>query len=103
MLSVPFPAENLSSLLSQPVTTLLAYAKSPIASHLLDLVLTHSAVHPKYRRKLILAFLGKYRDLAEDRMGSRVADTIWDVADGFLKVCASIHPLFHSIVIESYN
>jgi nucleolar protein 9 len=79
-------ADVLSSLLSQNVATLLNFAKSPIASHLLDLVLTHPAVPPKYRRQLITAFLGRYKDLAEDRMGSRVADTIWDVCDGFMRV-----------------
>jgi hypothetical protein len=33
----------------------------------------------------MLSFQGRYRQLAEDRLGSRVAETIWDTADGFMK------------------
>lgn len=73
------------SLLAQPKETLLAYASSPIASHLLDKVLTSPAVPAKYRRKLLLAFVGEYHTLASDRLGSRVADTLWAAADGFMK------------------
>ena len=75
------------SILAQDVALLLEYASSPVASHLLDAALSSHAVSPKYRRKLLSAFLGHYRVLAEDRMGSRVADTCWAKADGFMKVC----------------
>lgn len=75
------------SVLSQNISLLLEYASSPIASHFLDSILTSPAVSPKYRRKLLSAFLGHYKTLAEDRLGSRVADTIWAKADGFMKVC----------------
>jgi len=71
------------------VSVLLEYASSPIASHLLDAVLTSETVSPKHRRRLVAAFLGHYKTMAEDRMGSRVADTIWAKADGFMKVCLS--------------
>ena len=74
------------SLLAQDVSVLLEFASSPVASHLLDACLTSHAVPHKHRRKLLLAFMGHYRELAEDRMGSRVADTIWARADGFMKV-----------------
>lgn len=30
--------------------------------------------------------MGRYKDLAEDRMGSRVCDTVWKVGDGYIKV-----------------
>jgi nucleolar protein 9 len=78
-----------NSLLAQPAETLLEYASSTIASHFLDCVLTSEAVPPKHRRRLISAFLGHYRELAQDRMGSRVADTIWAKADGFMKVSST--------------
>lgn len=73
------------SVLAQDVSLLLEYASSPIASHMLDAILTSPAVSPKYRRKLLMAFMGHYKELAEDRLGSRVADTIWAKADGFMK------------------
>lgn len=85
---------TLDSLLSQSADTLLAYASSPIASHLLDRVLTAPAVQAKYRRKLMLALMGQYEVLAQDRLGSRVADTVWATADGFMreKIAKSLIP-----------
>lgn len=80
------PCADIASLLAQPVTTLLAYAHSPISSHLLDAVLVSPGVAPKYRRRLLMAFMDHYKELVEDRMGSRVGDTIWDRADGFMRV-----------------
>ncbi|WOO85269.1 Nucleolar protein 9 [Vanrija pseudolonga] len=94
---VALPTGNipvLDSLFAQPTDTLLAYAKSPIASHLLDKVLTSPAVPAKYRRKLYLGFVGRYAELADDRLGSRVADTVWDTADGYMreKIARSLIP-----------
>jgi hypothetical protein len=62
-------------------------AYSPISSHILDAALTNPNVEFKWRRKLLMAFMGHYLELAQDKLGSRVADTIWDkAADGFTKV-----------------
>ncbi|GMK58968.1 hypothetical protein CspeluHIS016_0604100 [Cutaneotrichosporon spelunceum] len=84
---------TLDSLLSQPPATLLGYASSPVASHLLDRVFT-AAVPAKYRRRLMLSFMGQYEVLAQDRLGSRVADTVWAAADGFMreKIARSLIP-----------
>ncbi|WVR05940.1 hypothetical protein IAU60_002966 [Kwoniella sp. DSM 27419] len=75
----------LESLTAQPVQTLLTYAKSPIASRLFDSVFTNAAVQPKYRRKVMMGFMESWKQLAEDKLGSRVLDTIWDRADGYMK------------------
>lgn len=85
---------TLDSLLSQSSDTLLSYAASPIASRLLDKVLTAPAVQAKYRRRLMLSFMGQYEVLAQDRLGSRVADTVWATADGFMreKIAKSLIP-----------
>ena len=68
-------------------------ATSPISSHILDAALTNATVEFKWRRKLLMAFMGHYLELASDKLGSRVADTIWDrAADGFTKVrIADLH------------
>lgn len=89
----------LDSLFAQSPDTLLAYASSPVASHLLDKVLTAPAVPAKYRRKLYLAFMDRYERLADDRLGSRVADTVWATADGFMreKIARSLIP--HATVL----
>jgi nucleolar protein 9 len=71
----------------------MGYATSPISSRFLDAVLTQAAVPSKYKRMLMNGFMGRYKFLVEDRMGSRVGDTIWDHADGFMKVCSSPAPL----------
>lgn len=67
------------------------YAKNPISSRFLDTVLTQSAVSSKWKRKLMMVFMGRYKELVEDRTGSRVGDTIWDHADGFMKVRDPLH------------
>jgi nucleolar protein 9 len=77
----------LGSLLGQKVDDLIAMAHHAITSHVLDAFLTSSQVATKWKRKLLLAFDGRYLDLVCDKFGSRVGDTIWDhAADGFMKV-----------------
>ncbi|KAJ9125324.1 hypothetical protein QFC22_000281 [Naganishia vaughanmartiniae] len=76
----------LDSLSSLSAEELLAMAFSPISSHILDAALTSPGVEFKWRRKLLIAFMGHYLELAQDKLGSRVADTIWDrAADGFTR------------------
>lgn len=60
--------------------------KHPVASHVIDAALESPTVSPKDRRKLLLRFSGHYHELADDRLGSRVADKCWATADVFLKV-----------------
>nr|ODO02798.1 hypothetical protein L204_01539 [Cryptococcus depauperatus CBS 7855] len=74
-----------NSLTSLPTETLLAYAKSPIASRFLDRVFIESTVPLKYRKKLMLVFMKSYKELVQDKLGSRVVDTIWEKADGYMK------------------
>ncbi|WRT64203.1 uncharacterized protein IL334_001132 [Kwoniella shivajii] len=75
----------IESLIAQPLPTLITYAKSPISSHLYDKVFTSPSVAPKYRRKVLMLFMTHFKELVEDRIGSRVVDTIWDKADGYMK------------------
>jgi nucleolar protein 9 len=85
LVKLPSTNEVLDSLLAQEVSTLLEYAKHSIASHFLDAALTSPSVLLRYRRQLISTFLGHYAELAQDRVGSRVADTIWAAADGYMR------------------
>lgn len=73
-------------MLSLPIDSIIAYAKSPIASHLLDKVFLERSVPPKYKKKMMMMFMKSYKELVEDRLGSRVMDTIWEQADGYMKV-----------------
>nr|XP_018267234.1 uncharacterized protein I303_01219 [Kwoniella dejecticola CBS 10117]OBR89392.1 hypothetical protein I303_01219 [Kwoniella dejecticola CBS 10117] len=89
----------LDSLTAQRVNTLLTYAKSPISSHFLDKVFTDPAVQPKYCRKVMLLLMDSWKELVEDRIGSRVMDTVWDKADGYMKekIARSLIP--HIVVL----
>ncbi|WVQ62132.1 uncharacterized protein L199_000270 [Kwoniella botswanensis] len=89
----------LESLIAQPLPTLLTYAKSPISSHLFDKVFTNSAVPPKYRRKVMMLFMESWRELVEDRIGSRVVDTVWDKADGYMKEKIARTLISHIVVL----
>ena len=80
----------MNSLFAQDSNTLMDYATNPISSRFLDAVLTQQAVPGKFKRTLMNKFMGRYKFLVEDRMGSRVGDTIWDRADGFMKVSLSV-------------
>ena len=90
------------SLLSQHPSTLLAYAQNSVASHFLDAALTATSVPLKYRRKVITSFLGLLSQLAQDRLGSRVADTIWAGADGYMKVSLLSSLLTQNCIITAY-
>lgn len=67
------------------MATVTTYAKSPIASHLLDVVLTGTNVPTKFRRRLINTLIPQMRELLDDKIGSRVAERVWEAADGYTK------------------
>ena len=81
--------DRFHSLVAQDVETLMGYASHPISSRLLDTIIQSPAVSPKDRRKVIMAFLERFKDLAQDKSGSWVAQAIWDKADGYMKVSAN--------------
>nr|XP_019015013.1 uncharacterized protein I206_01101 [Kwoniella pini CBS 10737]OCF53794.1 hypothetical protein I206_01101 [Kwoniella pini CBS 10737] len=89
----------IDSLTAQPVDTLLTYAKSPISSHLLDKVFNDPAVQPKYRRKVMMILMNDWKEIIEDRIGSRVMDVVWDKADGYMKEKIARTLIPHIIVL----
>jgi len=72
-------------LIDQPTETLLSYSTNPIASRLLDIVLTHPSIPTKFRRRLISTLTPHLEDLLSDKIGSRVAERVWESADGYTK------------------
>jgi nucleolar protein 9 len=75
----------MNSLIDQPTETLITYSTNPIASRLLDIVLTHPSIPTKYRRRLISTLTPHLEDLLADKIGSRVAERVWESADGYTK------------------
>ena len=79
----------------QPVEELLAWAQHKTSSHVLDVVFESPTVTRKSKRALIMAFIGHYHVLVDDKFGSRVGDRCWDNADPYLKVRRLVVLLFH--------
>lgn len=89
----------MSSLVDQPLKTITAYAKSPMASHLLDVVLTAETVPMKYRRRLINILIPQMKELLDDKIGSRVAEKVWESSDGYTKEKIARTLLPHAMAI----
>lgn len=76
------------SFLAMPIARLLVLASDPVASRAIDAFLDeeNKAIPYKDRRNFLRNLIGHYQTLADDRIGSRVAERCWAVADPFLKV-----------------
>lgn len=74
-----------NSLLSLPLPTLLSHCFSPTSSHLIDAFLLSPTTLVTSRRTFLLSLLGSYHTLADNRVGSRVAERCFETADVYLK------------------
>jgi len=81
----PHNAMIIDSLTSLPVTELINLSRNSISSRVLDEFLDSKTVPQKAKRKFLLSLIGHYHELADDRIGSRVADRCWASADPYLK------------------
>lgn len=68
-----------------PFDSLLAISRSATSSRVLDVLLTSPTVPPRGLRTFIMSLLGHYAVLADDRIGSRVAERCFASADVYLK------------------
>ncbi|KAH9950104.1 ARM repeat-containing protein [Amylocystis lapponica] len=84
-LSAPHNEPVLNSIQALTADELLAMAHHVTSSRVLDAVLDLPAVPAKAKRTLVLAFLGHFHALVDDRIGSRVGDRCWAYADPYLK------------------
>ncbi|KAH9810361.1 armadillo-type protein [Melampsora americana] len=73
------------SLMLLPLSVTMSFSRDAIASRALDSILNSPTVSPAPRRQFISRFIGHYHRLADDRVGSRIADLCWAVADVFTK------------------
>ena len=92
-----------ASLLAVPMDRLLVFTSDPIASRVVDVFLDESnkAIPYKDRRTFLRALIGHYHLLADDRIGSRVADRCWQVADPFLKAQIATSLLPHEYDLQN--
>ena len=97
--------ENVFSVLGLPIDNLLDIACDPSGSRVLDVVLDpqsssiQNTIPQKARRRLIMRFLESqsFTRLVDDRLGSRIADRCWAIADPYLRVSA----IFFQVVLGS--
>jgi nucleolar protein 9 len=61
-------------------------AKNPISSRVIDAALESETVSGHMKRKLILSLKPCLFELAQDKVGSRVAERCWAHADLFCRV-----------------
>ncbi|KAK0436050.1 armadillo-type protein [Desarmillaria tabescens] len=81
----PYNAGTIESILSLPITSLTPLAQHPISSRVLDVFLDSPTVPHKVKRWLVLAFLGHFHELVDDRIGSRVGERCWGWSDTYMK------------------
>ncbi|CAH7666660.1 armadillo-type protein [Phakopsora pachyrhizi] len=72
-------------LMSLSLGCTIAISRDPIGSRTLDSLINSTTILPSSRRKLMLRLLGNYHILADDRIGSRIAESLWATADIYLK------------------
>ncbi|KAG8863724.1 Nucleolar protein 9 [Tulasnella sp. 330] len=63
----------------------LSMAKSPVSSRVFDVLLESSTVPYRSKRALVTAFIGQFHLLVDDRVGSFVAEKLWQAGDPYLR------------------
>lgn len=83
---------SLRSLTSLPFETLLPLTRSATSSRVLDTLLSSPTTPSRSIRAFILRLIGHFPQIADDRIGSRVAERAFATADPFLKdkIAASV-------------
>ncbi|GAA5821647.1 hypothetical protein JCM11251_000951 [Rhodosporidiobolus azoricus] len=75
----------LDSIITLPFDQLLPLSRSATSSRILDALLTSATVPPRSLRSFLLSLIGHIPELADDRIGSRIAERAFATADPFLK------------------
>ncbi|KZT66809.1 ARM repeat-containing protein [Daedalea quercina L-15889] len=104
-LSSPHNELVLNSLQSLNIDELIEIAHHPISSRVLDVLLSSPTVSLKVKRRFVLGFMGRFHELVDDRIGSRVGERCWVVADGYMKekIARSLLPHEHFLAGSFYG
>ncbi|GAA6021920.1 hypothetical protein JCM10207_002600 [Rhodosporidiobolus poonsookiae] len=89
----PHQQAVLDSITSLPFDLLLPLTRSATSSRIFDALLTSPTTPPRALRAFILSLIGHFPQLADDRIGSRIAERAFATADPFLKdkIAASVY------------
>ncbi|KAK2464918.1 hypothetical protein APHAL10511_002994 [Amanita phalloides] len=104
-LSAPHNEIVIDSLVSLSVEERIKLAHNMYSSRIFDVLLTSPSVASKSRRRVVMEFIGKYHLLADDRIGSHVADHCWEHADTYLKekIARSLIPHDRDLAASYYG
>ncbi|KAG8944967.1 Nucleolar protein 9 [Tulasnella sp. 424] len=104
-LSDPHNAMISEGIDSMTVEARVSLSTSPIASRILDALLDSPTVPAKAKRKLVSSFIGQYNILADDKLGSRVAENLYKAADPFLRerIARSLFEHEHQLRQSTYG
>ncbi|BGP42726.1 Nucleolar protein 9 [Rhodotorula kratochvilovae] len=84
-LHAPHQQVVLDSISALPFDSFLAISRSATSSRVLDVLLTSPTTPPRALRTFIMSLLGHLHTIADDRIGSRVAERCFASADVYLK------------------
>jgi len=100
--TLPRPLEKIltEGLAALPIEIIIAFSRDPIGSRALDAVLKSPSITSATRRHFTMRFLGKYHELADDRIGSHIAETIWAISDVYLKEKIAFSLLGHQVFLQ---
>ncbi|SCV73318.1 BQ2448_7244 [Microbotryum intermedium] len=84
-LHAPHSQAFYDSLSSFTIEVLTPLTRNPTSSRLIDAFLDSPTTPPREIRGFLLSLIGHYHTLADDRIGSRLVEHCWAVADVFLK------------------
>ncbi|TFY54753.1 hypothetical protein EVJ58_g8672 [Rhodofomes roseus] len=104
-LSSPHNEFVLNSLQSLTMDEQIEMAHHPTSSRVLDVLLSSPTVPAKLKRKFVLSFMGRFHELVDDRIGSRVGERCWAAADGYMKekIARSLMPHEHFLAGSFYG
>ncbi|KAH9831022.1 ARM repeat-containing protein [Rhodofomes roseus] len=104
-LSSPHNEFVLNSLQSLTMDEQIEIAHHPTSSRVLDVLLSSPTVPAKLKRKFVLSFMGRFHELVDDRIGSRVGERCWAAADGYMKekIARSLMPHEHFLAGSFYG
>lgn len=80
-------------------------SRDATSSRVLDVMLSSPTTPPREVRKFLMSLIGHYHTLADDRIGSRVAERCWQTADVYLKdkIAASLVDQLHFLQGSQYG
>ncbi|KAF8894312.1 armadillo-type protein [Mucidula mucida] len=81
----PHNAELIEDILGLPLPSLKSLAHHPVSSRILDVLLDAESVPKKAKTRFVMAWLGHYHELVDDRIGSRVGERCWKWCDTYTK------------------